>query len=81
MLNLQSKIRYPKSILLPLGMKGLNEWMDLNGKGFWFSFSDESGKLWNRLFPNIGQPNQYPPVNPLHVDDLTVRDVSVKYDP
>jgi hypothetical protein len=57
-----------------LGIKGLNEWLDLDGNGFWFSFADESGKIWERLFPNIGQPDQNPPVNPLHIDDLTVRD-------
>ena len=51
------------------GLRGLTEWTDENGNGFAVKIRTRDGKTIEQCFPNIGQPDQSPPVHSMHKDD------------
>eukprot|EP00741_Cyanophora_paradoxa_P015926 tig00020909_g15376.t1 len=54
--------------------RGLGAFLNEDGVGLCFSIRDAAGKLHDRFFFNIGQPNPSPPMHPIHVDDPGVCD-------
>lgn len=56
------------------GLRGLNEWLDEAGNGFYFSFFDENGRQWDAVFPNIGQPDPSPIKYKHHIDNPDIYD-------
>ncbi len=56
-----------------LSSSGLNQFIDQNGVGFHFEIIKED-LHYNRFFPNVGQPNQNPPIHPSHKDNLSYWD-------
>jgi hypothetical protein len=50
------------------GEAGLNEFQNELGEGFGFTLT-RGGREYRRIFPNVGQPDQNPPVHVSHRDD------------
>ncbi|OHD57029.1 MAG: hypothetical protein A2Y33_08870 [Spirochaetes bacterium GWF1_51_8] len=50
------------------GHRGINEFLNENGEGFFFSLLKD-GKSWSKFFLNVGMPDRYPAFNTAHKDD------------